>query len=150
MFGLFANGTDFEGRKVVEKRGLFFPKANDRNISTSFEIRVFRAKARKRDGVKYGTYTGGGNGCGIELVLSPYEGMALTEMHSFTSLGRSKKGESQRMYTYALIDGKDEPYVTFKYISCPNSQYNNPSTTMVKSSDTYIDQIGHITSYQNL
>lgn len=31
------------------------------------------------------------------------------------NLGRVRKGERQRAYTYALIDPKDEPYVTFKY-----------------------------------
>lgn len=36
-------------------------------------------------------------------------------MNSLTNLGRVKKGEPQRMYTYALIDPKDEPYVTFRY-----------------------------------
>lgn len=34
---------------------------------------------------------------------------------SFANLGRVRKGERQRAYTYALLDPKDEPYVTFKY-----------------------------------
>ena len=27
IFGLYDAGTDFEGKRVVEKRGLFFPEA---------------------------------------------------------------------------------------------------------------------------
>lgn len=52
MFGLFDGGTDFEGRRVVEKRGFLFltekENAVDR-VGGSFEIRVFRSKARRRE-----------------------------------------------------------------------------------------------------
>ena len=54
MFGLFDAGTDFKGRKVVEKRGLFFPKSEKGGQNEKgFEVRVFRAMGRKREGVKY-------------------------------------------------------------------------------------------------
>lgn len=33
-----------------------------------------------------------------------------------TNLGRVKAEEAQRMYTYALLDPKDQPYVTFRYV----------------------------------
>lgn len=56
MYALFNAGTDFEGKKVVEKRGLFFPKRVKGNAANGFEIRVFRAKARKREMVKYESF----------------------------------------------------------------------------------------------
>jgi hypothetical protein len=46
MFGLFDAGSDFEGRRVVERRGFFFGKTCE---DGQFEIRVFRAKARRRE-----------------------------------------------------------------------------------------------------
>ena len=55
MYALFNAGTDFEGKKVVEKRGLFFPKRSKRGSVNGFEIRVFRARARKREVAKYET-----------------------------------------------------------------------------------------------
>ena len=32
-----------------------------------------------------------------------------------TSTGLAKKGERRRMYSYALIDPKDEPFLIFEY-----------------------------------
>lgn len=55
MYALFNAGTDFEGRRIVEKKGLFFPrrgKLGEREGGT-FEVRVFRAKARKREALEY-------------------------------------------------------------------------------------------------
>ena len=40
----------------------------------------------------------------------------------FTTTGRKKKGERQRMYTYALVDAVDAPYVTFRYIFRTNGK----------------------------
>lgn len=94
--GFWDAGTDFEGKKVVEKRGLFFPK--DDEGRGGFEIRVFRAKARRREEVKH------------EAFLE--DGRAL----KLTAIGRKKKGERQRFYTYALIDPKDVPFVAFRYL----------------------------------
>lgn len=58
MYALFNAGTDFEGRRIVEKKGLFFPRRG-RSVEgdgIGFEIRVFRAKARKREALKYETF----------------------------------------------------------------------------------------------
>ena len=52
-FALYDAGTDFEGKRVIEKRGLFFPKDGRAREGAGFEIRVFQAKARKREGVRY-------------------------------------------------------------------------------------------------
>ena len=57
IFGLYDGGTDFEGRKMVEKRGLFFPEEIKMKDCEGFEIRVFRAKARKREEVEYETFS---------------------------------------------------------------------------------------------
>lgn len=93
--GFWDGGTDFEGRDVVEKRGLFFPKSDD---GGGFEVRIYRAKARKREEVKYETFRQEAKGMRVDVI------------------GRKKKGERQRFYTYALIDPTDTPFVTFKYV----------------------------------
>lgn len=46
-FGIFDGGTDFEGRRMLEKKALFFPKHETNESQTGFEIRVFRSRARK-------------------------------------------------------------------------------------------------------
>ena len=56
IFGLYDAGTDFEGKRVVEKRGLFFPEAKKMDDEGGFEIRVFRAKARKREETSYDVF----------------------------------------------------------------------------------------------
>ena len=60
-----------------------------------------------------------------------------------TNIGGIKKGERQRLYTYALIDAKDEPYITFKYSfqtanesmdAC--SEVSSPSSTPETNDET--------------
>ncbi|KAK3723519.1 hypothetical protein LTR37_001771 [Vermiconidia calcicola] len=110
VFGLFDAGTDFGGKKIVEMRGLFFPGTNEKlHAGSGFEIRVFRAKARKREDAMYDAYESLGTGKnGLKL----------------STVSRKKKGERQRFYTYALVDAKDEPYVTFKYEFCAREQFD--------------------------
>ncbi|CAK3883486.1 Hypothetical predicted protein [Lecanosticta acicola] len=103
-FGIFDGGTDFEGRRVLEKRALFFPK-DEGEGKGGFEIRVFRSKARKGETMRLERYDGATAGQGLHLVNS----------------GRMRKGEPRRVYTYALIDSKDEPYAVFKY-RCASSR----------------------------
>jgi hypothetical protein len=99
--GFWDAGTDFEGKRVVEKRGLFFPNVREGGEGDGFEIRVFRAKARKREEVKYEAFRDARDGQdGLEV----------------KTIGRRKKGERQRSYTYALIDPIDAPFVAFKYL----------------------------------
>ena len=43
---------------------------------------------------------------------------------SLKTTSRKKKGERQRFYTYALVDAKDEPYVTFKYTFCAREEFH--------------------------
>ncbi|KAF2773770.1 hypothetical protein EJ03DRAFT_68719 [Teratosphaeria nubilosa] len=102
MFGLFDGGTDFEGRQMVERRGLFF--AHDFYLAgdETFEIRVFRAKARRREKTSHEVFDENLNGGGL----------------SIHNVGRVRRGEPQRLYTYALIDAVDEPYSTFRYHLC--------------------------------
>ncbi len=59
VYAPFTAGTDFEGKKVVEKRGLFFPNAPAGIGGGGFEIRVYRAKARRREGTRYESFKGG-------------------------------------------------------------------------------------------
>jgi len=55
MFAPYDGGTDFEGRRVVEKRGFSFPlsvtKAGVEDDVTQdvLELKVFRNKARRRE-----------------------------------------------------------------------------------------------------
>ena len=54
MFGIFDVGTDFEGRQVLEKRAFSFSKAErGGDEAGDLEIRVFRAKERKRQRLRY-------------------------------------------------------------------------------------------------
>ena len=53
MYTLSSAGSDFEGKKIIEKRGLFFPKVSVGSRSDGFEIRTFRAQARRREPPKY-------------------------------------------------------------------------------------------------
>lgn len=55
MHAIFAAGSDFDGRRVVERRALFFSRAARayQGEGAGFEIRLFRAKARRREEVKY-------------------------------------------------------------------------------------------------
>ncbi|KAK5125347.1 hypothetical protein LTR85_000456 [Meristemomyces frigidus] len=103
MFGLFDSASDFEGRKVIEKRGFFFSQrvgAGSGGGVPAIEIKVFRSKARRRE----------------KLGLEGLEGVAAAGgAVSILSVGRLKKGEPHRHYTYALIDPLDEPYCTFRY-----------------------------------
>ncbi|KAK4548595.1 hypothetical protein LTR36_009505 [Oleoguttula mirabilis] len=103
MFGLFDGGADFEGRKVIEKRGFFFSSGRTASGLTDggvIEVKVYRSKARRRE--KIGSEALGG--------LAP-AGSAV----SMSSVGRLQKGEPRRHYTYALIDPLDDPYCTFRY-----------------------------------
>ena len=57
-FGLYDGGTDFEGRRVVVRRGFFFPSSSlvegegagsGSGSGGGFEVRVFRSFARRRE-----------------------------------------------------------------------------------------------------
>ena len=102
VFGLFDGGRDFEGKRIVEKRGLFFPGVEVCG-DDGFEIRVYRAKARRREQARYQSLgeisTGRGDKSALDL----------------TTIGKVQRGERQRFYSYALIDAKDEPWVVFRY-----------------------------------
>ena len=58
MFGLYDGGTDFEGRRIVAKRGFFFPREDGEG--KGFEVRVFRCRARRRTKAALGVMTEGG------------------------------------------------------------------------------------------
>lgn len=106
MFGLFDGGRDFEGRRIVEKRGLFFPTpaAGPRKLGgQGFEVKIFRAKARRMEVARYQ---------GSSEVVGGVGGGKAVE---FTNIGKSQRGERRRWYSYALIDAVDEPYLTFRY-----------------------------------
>ncbi|KAK4961529.1 hypothetical protein LTR10_002019 [Elasticomyces elasticus] len=96
VFGLYDGGHDFERRRVVEKRGFFFPSRGITGIKEQemFEVRVFRSIARKRE----------------KGVIESFERSAFKDAGFYiTKIGRLEKGEYQRHYTYALLDPVDEP-----------------------------------------
>ncbi|KAH9833942.1 hypothetical protein Tdes44962_MAKER08698 [Teratosphaeria destructans] len=117
MFGLFDGGTDFEGRQMVERRGLFF--AHDIYLAgdETFEIRVFRAKARRREKTSHEAFDENLNGSGL----------------SIHNVGRVRRGEPRRLYTYALIDAVDEPYATFRYHLCLAQSRSNTTASSPRS-----------------
>ncbi|KXT17916.1 hypothetical protein AC579_5905 [Pseudocercospora musae] len=100
-FGLY--GREVEGYgTVVEKRGFFFPAGKDVDrkgmIADSFEVRVYRAKGRRR----------------VEPI---YEQCTTTDSKSvyFRPSGPVKRYDPKRFYTYALIDPVDTPRATFSF-----------------------------------
>ncbi|KAK5682901.1 hypothetical protein LTR17_027310 [Elasticomyces elasticus] len=124
VFALYDGGHDFERRRVVEKRGFFFPSRGITGIEEQemFEVRVFRSIARKRE----------------KGVIESFERAAfkdagfyggLTKDFSITKIGRLEKGECQRRYTYALLDPVDEPYVVFKYHAQGTNPTHSPSSS---------------------
>ncbi|KXS95628.1 hypothetical protein AC578_3563 [Pseudocercospora eumusae] len=100
-FGLYGREVQGYGT-VVEKRGFFCPAGKDVDrkgmIADSFEIRVFRAKGRRR-------------------VEPSYEQCTTTDSKSvhFRPSGPVKRHDPKRFYTYALIDPVDTPHATFSF-----------------------------------
>ncbi|KAK5135469.1 hypothetical protein LTR08_005257 [Meristemomyces frigidus] len=115
MFGLFEGGTDFEGRRVVEKRAFFFPPRGGEG--RGFEVRVYRSLARRRDKA----VLGGGGGAG---------GGAL----SMARIGWLQKSEPRRHYAYALIDPLETPYCTFRYHLEPATDMDSAPASQRSSS----------------
>ncbi|KAK3622838.1 hypothetical protein LTR56_021970 [Elasticomyces elasticus] len=116
VFGLYDGGHDFERRRVVEKRGFFFPSRGITGIKEQemFEVRVFRSIARKRE----------------KGVIESFERAAFKDAGFYiTKIGRLEKGEYQRRYTYALLDPVDEPYVVFKYHAQGATPTHSPSSS---------------------
>ncbi|KAI9837440.1 MAG: hypothetical protein M1837_002962 [Sclerophora amabilis] len=109
MFGLFDAGEDWMGVRKVEKRVMCFSGANTRGVGTSgsLEVRVFRAKGRKRcepvleelNGRRPGRRKADGSGDGVDLLRG----------------GTLEPEDPQRYYRYALIDPLDQPFATFRY-----------------------------------
>lgn len=66
-FGIYNSGTDFDGRRVLEKRGFFFKKEEGTPDSDhGFEIKVFRSKGRRREETRYEKWEKGVDGdCGL-------------------------------------------------------------------------------------
>ncbi|GAB7357994.1 hypothetical protein MBLNU230_g0161t1 [Neophaeotheca triangularis] len=116
MFVLRDGGKDGYGDRIKEKQGFFFPPFGYQgDLEGAFlELQVFRAKARRRDVVRYENLqhpaTAGGN-----LRLTP--------------IGTVKKGEPQRMYEYALKDPIDRPFVTIRYSCRTNEQLDELDCT---------------------
>lgn len=53
-FAIFDGGTDFRGKRVLEKRSFFFQNAGaGQGKGGNFEIRVFRSKARKGEPARF-------------------------------------------------------------------------------------------------
>ncbi|KAK3111162.1 hypothetical protein LTR53_013859 [Teratosphaeriaceae sp. CCFEE 6253] len=120
MFALFHGGMDFERRGVVEKRGLFFPdstRAAVRGKEPVFEVKVFRAVARKRE-----------KGAAGGFDAATFDGAGLR----IPKIGNLEKGERPSRFVYALLEAVDEPYAAFKY-------HFQASETSSPSSDGAID-----------
>ncbi|KAK5708017.1 hypothetical protein LTR97_000557 [Elasticomyces elasticus] len=116
VFALYDGGHDFERRRVIEKRGFFFPSRGITGINEQemFEVRVFRSIARKRE----------------KGVIESFERMAFKDAGFYiTKIGRLEKGECQRRYSYALLDPVDEPYVVFKYHAQGATPTHSPSSS---------------------
>lgn len=66
-FGIYNSGTDFDGRRILEKRGFFFKKEERTPDSDhGFEIKVFRSMGRRREETRYEKWEKGVDGdCGL-------------------------------------------------------------------------------------
>lgn len=66
-FGIYNSGTDFDGRRILEKRGFFFKNEEGTPDSDNgFEIKVFRSMGRRREEPKYEKWEKGlDGGCGF-------------------------------------------------------------------------------------
>ncbi|KAM0719840.1 hypothetical protein Q7P37_003975 [Cladosporium fusiforme] len=88
-------------RPLHQRLGLFFPRRGGANgHDPTFEIHVYRAKARKREQRQYAVE---------DTAQAHVEGICMK------AIGVLKKQDPQRFYTYALVDQKDEPYTAFRY-----------------------------------
>lgn len=53
---------------------------------------------------------------GVLAFVVEVKGCANKRACSLIPIGRVREDEKKRMYTYALLNPKDQPYVTFRYI----------------------------------
>ena len=155
VFGLFDAGTDFEGGRVVEKRGLFFKSFHDADDGDDeetrqgverekgFEVRVYRANGRRRVGVEVRAVSWWWRRGRVRLFSYGGDrtdhGSGLTGlMCRMTPIGRKHRGERQRMYEYALLDPKEEPFVTFRYRFCTEGEWDGRDKVGSRKSLTYV------------
>lgn len=102
-WGIFDGGSDFEGKKLVEKRAFFFPSDEVvQREENGFEIKVFRAKARKKENFSMDRLRS-------KRDADPGNGLRTR------NAGPLHRGEPRTMYTYALIDALDQPRATFRW-----------------------------------
>ncbi|EON63363.1 hypothetical protein W97_02590 [Coniosporium apollinis CBS 100218] len=108
MYGLYELEENHECTRELDRRNLSFQRSATEDdvvsdVQGHFEIKVFRAKGRKRvprqvnefDKSEIGRQTGGG----IGLVK-----------------GGQARHQPRRFYKFALIAPVDEPYATFRYL----------------------------------
>lgn len=105
-FGIYDGGTVSNDRVILEKRSFFFPHVSEASAGGNFEIRVYRAKARKRD-TAVPAWTSNAEENGMRMLPSGY----------------LKRGEPKRSHTYALIDSLSEPFARFQYY-CRSSHFS--------------------------
>lgn len=116
-FGYYATEScEEEGRESLEKRSFFFPLESaidkEKLCEDDLEVRVFRAKARRRIGPQFEPWVQGSGGSSIQVRTS----------------GPVKRGDSRRFYNYALIDPVDTPYATVSYQFRTRSQLEASET----------------------
>ncbi|KAF2214589.1 hypothetical protein CERZMDRAFT_82557 [Cercospora zeae-maydis SCOH1-5] len=99
-FGIFeSSGDDLTGQPLVEKRAFVFPHTDDTGQGGSFEIRVYRAAARKRQ----------------DRPIRMWKQNTASEGMKMKVAGYMKPQEPRRMYAYALLDSVNKPYASFVY-----------------------------------
>ncbi|KAK5173788.1 uncharacterized protein LTR77_002469 [Saxophila tyrrhenica] len=130
VVGFFEKEGEDDGGMRVEKRGFFFPgpEVLGRDWVSGWQegmkIHVFRAKGRKRCELAYEAFEEFG-GLGSE---TDGEGAGMQ------TVGIKQNGDKQRMYTYALVDEKTEPFAKFVWRFCSQEQYNQLFTTRYSNS----------------
>ncbi|KAI9679853.1 MAG: hypothetical protein M1817_004867 [Caeruleum heppii] len=117
MFGLFDAGEDWMGIERVERRAFCFgaegvDQSSEMDEKPVMEVRVFRAKGRKRVPVQSATP-------GMLKEASMSEETDKTQARrqgvDLINAGNLSRHHAKRFYSYALIDPIDQPFATFRY-----------------------------------
>ncbi|KAM3418905.1 hypothetical protein BST61_g4864 [Cercospora zeina] len=99
-FGIFeSSGDDLAGQPLIEKRAFVFPHMEETGEGGSFEIRVYRATARKRQ----------------DRPIKMWKQNAASEGMKMNIAGYMKPHEPRWMHAYALLDPINKPYASFVY-----------------------------------
>ncbi|KAL9639943.1 MAG: hypothetical protein Q9164_000612, partial [Protoblastenia rupestris] len=119
MFGLYDTGITRGKKPVIEHRVLCFTplRAEDdvapNSLSNVMEIRVFRAKGRKRVSPELRPFHGPPSDAKDGKQKAPRQN-AMSDGIDLVNAGILPHKHPRRFYKYALLDPLDQPFATFR------------------------------------